>query len=195
MLLITPNQMPLCSFLEELSTIANKIGGMMLISLLFLTHIAIMIAKYIKDSIKPGKHQKIKLPLTSQSMLKNIQLHKLLLQVILWEEPQLTTVLHGYLVMIITTLFILLDNQESVMTNSLNGSKRYILTIITELLMDKTQYHTFHQFLMDFYTHILKFSIKITQLLKLFVMEMKTDTALINGNFQMLNTLMTICGI
>lgn len=195
MSLITPNQMPLCSFLEELSTIANKIGGMMLISLLFLTHIAIMIAKYIKDSIKPGKHQKIKLPLTSQSMLKNIQLHKLLLQVILWEEPQLTTVLHGYLVMIITTLFILLDNQESVMTNSLNGSKRYILTIITELLMDKTQYHTFHQFLMDFYTHILKFSIKITQLLKLFVMEMKTDTALINGNFQMLNTLMTICGI
>lgn len=195
MLLITPNQMPLCSFLEELSTIANKIGGMMLISLLFLTHIAIIIAKYIKDSIKPGKHQKIKLPLTSQSMLKNIQLHKLLLQVILWEEPQLTTVLHGYLVMIITTLFILLDNQESVMTNSLNGSKRYILTIITELLMDKTQYHTFHQFLMDFYTHILKFSIKITQLLKLFVMEMKTDTALINGNFQMLNTLMTICGI
>lgn len=195
MSLITPNQMPLCSFLEELSTIANKIGGMMLISLLFLTHIAIIIAKYIKDSIKPGKHQKIKLPLTSQSMLKNIQLHKLLLQVILWEEPQLTTVLHGYLVMIITTLFILLDNQESVMTNSLNGSKRYILTIITELLMDKTQYHTFHQFLMDFYTHILKFSIKITQLLKLFVMEMKTDTALINGNFQMLNTLMTICGI
>lgn len=184
-----------CQFLEEPYTIANKIGGMMPILLLFHILIAIITAKFIKDFIKLGKLQKVRLPLTSKLMQKDTLHPKSLLQAILQVEPWLTIAQLICLVMIITIQYTLLVNQESEMINSFNGSKIYIHITIIELLMDKTQYHIFLQFLMAFYILTLKFSIKIIQLLKSFAQETKIDIALINGNFLIQNILMIICGI